>query len=621
MGVVVNKTIHATALDGRNGHKVKPFETHKETSVHIFSEGTLAVFEDRYAWRDEKNTLLETSPIQMVHRVADGLARTEHERQLLLSAMMPIRVTPGGAEDPYGYFSNNAIRTMRLVPGGRVLAGVGLGQRATLANCFVVPIEDSRAAIYRNRTEAMETLSKGGGVGINWSPLRPKGEPLVSSRGTASGPTTFATAYNADALTISQGGSRRAANMFIIGADHPEVMEFLGYKPTHKNGTWECANVSLGVVDGFVEAVKEDKEWELKWKGEVRKKLNAREMFRQLAQWAWEYGDPGLFNMSQANRMSNTYYFEELICTNPCGEVPLPAYGVCFLANTNLAAHVRNGKFDWELYEHTVRAGIRLLDACVDASHYPVEDFRRVEGMSRSIGLSFIGLADALILMGVKYGSQEALEIVARISEFRRDVAYDESVELAKENGPFPMFDADKYLASYFGQTLPEIIRAKIRRHGIRNAVMLTQNPNGGTSNFTEVSASCEPNFDRVWYRPSRVGPKAYRHPLADSPFFVTAHEVHWKQHADMQLTIQKYTDRAVSKTINLPNHAKVEDVEEAFIYLLEHGAKGVTVFRDGCRDGAIVFGHDMCPNCELPLERQNGCWGCPKCDYSKCDV
>jgi len=550
----------------------------------------------------------------MIERVAKNLARSDKEEYLFLNAMTPSEIN-------HPYFIDNSIRSMRLVPAGRIMAGVGLGERATLANCFVIPIEDTRAGIYQNRAEAMETLSKGGGVGINWSSLRPKNEPLVSSRGMASGPTTFATAYNADALTISQGGSRRAANMFVIDADHPEVLDFLSHKPVSKNGTWECANISLGIKDDFLESINNGRQWDLKWEGDIKDTIDPKEMMYRLAYWAWDYGDPGIFNISESNRMSNTYYFEDLICTNPCGEVPLPAYGVCFLANINLAAHVINGEFDWYLYEWTIRIGIRLLDSCVDKSFYPIDKFREVELNSRSIGLSFIGLADALILMGIEYGSQEALDKISEIAEFRRDIAYDESINLAIEYGPFPMFDAQAFLNSEFCKTLPPYLQNGIKQYGIRNAVMLTQNPNGGTSNFTEVSASCEPNFDKYWYRPGRVGNKKYNHPLADSPHFVTTHDLSWKQHADMQLAIQKYTDRAVSKTINLPNSATVDDVYDAFMYLLERKAKGVTVFRDGCRNGAIVFNHDLCPKCKIPLIKQNGCWGCSECIYSKCDV
>lgn len=517
----------------------------------------------------------------------------------------------------------------QFVPGGRILAGAGLGERATLGNCFVLPIEDTRESIFCTLGQAMNILSKGGGVGINFSPLRPKGTKLISSRGIASGPTSFATVFDRAAHTIVQGGSRRAALMFIINADHPDADEFLTYKETviqrlnlrQWNGSqealadiwpWSHANVSVGIGDDFVRAVQEDSEFRVSHpKSEQISYRSAREMLRTLARYAWGSGDPGIINFSAINHQNNTQYFEQIECTNPCGEIPLPPYGVCFLGAINLAVvdHITPDM------AYTI---VRLMNRVVDLSYYVLPECKERALLSRRIGIGVMGLAERLIHEHILYGSDQAIEFTKAIFQEIRDHLYEASVRAAKEDGPFPAF-ARAYLDSPFIQKLPGEIRKGIARYGIRNACLLAQAPTGTTSALAGTSSGIEPYFSATEMRTDGTGTYLIANPHAHHPAFITAGEVDPMRHLLMQAAAQEFIDQSISKTINLPNSATVDDIYHIYLKAIELGLKGITIYRDGCTGFQVI--HHACPSCGHKLTPKEGCQTCEQCGWSACDV
>jgi len=566
---------------------------------HLHTGGTILegirqkVFTDRYALKDESGQPIEHYPEQMWERVARGIASVEKTDELRRF----------WTERFY-----ESLKDFRFVPGGRILSGAGTGHHVTFYNCFVIPSpEDSRGGILDNLKIMTEIMARAGGVGINLSSLRPKGSYIKTVNGTASGPCSWAELYSvATGDVIQQGGSRRGALMLMLNDDHPDIEEFITVK---KNLTRiNHANLSVCVSDAFMEAVKNDRSWELKWQGEVRKTLRARGLWNLICESAWASGEPGLVFIDRYNKESNTWYYENIICVNPCGEQGLPEWGVCNLGAMNLSAFVVGGDadmpgtFDYAaLAEHT-RVAMRFLDDVVDSTEYFFEENAKAQLSTRRTGLGTMGLADALIKLHLPYGSDESTAVVEKIYQTIRDSAYGASVDLASEKGSFPMFDREKYLQGPFIQRLPEPIQAKIAGQGIRNAVLLTQAPTGTTSLLAGVSSGIEPVFDFAMVRRDRTGEHVLYHPLlqewkdrhpeaaADQrpSWFVAANDLTPEEHVRIQALVQRYTDSSISKTVNAPNNHTVEQVQELYIKAYDYGCKGVTYFRDGCREGVL---------------------------------
>ncbi|HZS79578.1 MAG TPA: adenosylcobalamin-dependent ribonucleoside-diphosphate reductase [Ktedonobacteraceae bacterium] len=468
-----------------------------------------------------------------------------------------------------------------------------------VSNCYVIPSpEDSRQGILDNLKLMTEIMARGGGVGINLSTLRPRGSYIRTVNGTASGPCSWAQLYSvATGDVIQQGGSRRGALMLMLDDNHPDIEEFITVKRVE--GRIEHANLSVCVSDAFMEAVKNDADWNLVWQGEVKKTIRARHLWDLICKSAWESAEPGVVFMDRYNKLSNTWYYEDIRCVNPCGEQGLPPFGVCNLGALNLSAFVKNGKMDYERLAEISKVAMRFLDNVIDANEYFIEENRVAQLGTRRTGLGTMGLADALLKMKIAYGSPESLEVIERIYTTIRDAAYEASSDIAVEKGSFPRFERDKYMQGAFIKRLPKHIQEKIKKQGIRNAVLLTQAPTGTTSLFAGVSSGIEPVYDFAMVRRDRTGEHILYHPLLQAwrdehpneptpSYFVAANDLTPEEHVRVQATIQKYTDSSISKTVNAPNSHTVEDVQTLYRLAYELGCKGITYMRDGSRVGVL---------------------------------
>jgi ribonucleoside-diphosphate reductase alpha chain len=511
----------------------------------------------------------------------------------------------------------------KFLPGGRILAGAGTGFDVTYYNCFVIPNPpDSRGGIMQNLTQMIEIMAHGGGVGLNLSSLRPRGSRVKKVNGFSSGPLNWAELYSlATKDIVQQGGSRRGALMLMLWDWHPDIEEFITVKQDLNkiNG----ANLSVCISDAFMEAVKKGADWDLvypdlddkkydkKWTGDlnawkkaggkvvVKKTVKAQYLWDLICQAAWRSAEPGLHFLDRSNKRSNTWYFETLLSTNPCGEQPLSAWAVCNLGAMNLAAYVKNSKFDFEVFGKDVKVAMRFLDNVIDDTYYFYKENEKVAKDIRRTGLGILGLADALIKMKVKYGSEESLKVIDKIFKTLRDNAYIASSDIAAEKGSFPKYNKEKYLQGWHIKKLPEDIRAKISKQGIRNAVLLTVAPTGTTSLISGVSSGIEPVYEFEFVRNDRLGQHLMYHPLyeeykkanpgkAKPDYFVSANDLTPEEHVKVQAIAQDYVDSSISKTVNAPNAHTVEDVKNLYMISYDSGLKGVTYMRDGSRQGVL---------------------------------
>ncbi len=546
------------------------------------------VFFDRYALKDEDGNRIEDTPEEMWHRVARAIASIE---------------TTVDKKKEWEEKFYNALEGFKYVPGGRVLAGSGAKVDLTFYNCYVIPSpDDSRAGIFESVKTMVEIMSRGGGVGVNLSSLRPRGAYVKGVNGTASGAVSFGGLYSFATGLIIQGGSRRGALMLMLNDDHPDIEEFITVK--REMGKVTNANLSVCISDKFMEAVENNADWDLQWKGEIVRTIKAQDLWDRICESAHASGEPGMVFMERMNKETNTWYFEDLVCVNPCGEQPLPAWGVCNLGSLNLSAFVTDeGELLKEDLITTIHSAIRFMDNVVDATPYFYKENEEAQSKVRRTGLGTMGLGDALIKSKIRYGSDEAIAWCEEVYQIIRDESYRASIEVAKEKGPFPAFDAEKYSQGLFIKRLPQDIQDDISRYGIRNGVLLTQAPTGTTSILSGVSSGIEPVFDFVFKRKDRLGEHIVYHPLyekwkkanpdtpaSDKPeYFVSAKELTPLEHAKMQAVAQKYTDASISKTVNAPNNHTVEEVKELYMQAYKLGCKGVTYYRDGSRDAAVL--------------------------------
>lgn len=542
-----------------------------------------SVFQDRYARKGDDGKPVEHTPEEMWRRVARGIAEVE-----------PDEARRRHWEERF----YEILHDFKFVPGGRILAGAGTGHRVTFYNCYVIPSpEDSRQGILKSVSTMVEIMARGGGVGINLSTIRPKGSYVKGVNGTASGPVSWGKLYSIATGEVIQGGSRRGALMLMLNIDHPDIEEFITVKETP--GLLENANLSVCISDDFMRAVQEDQPWPLRWNGESVKVVQARAVWNQICESAWKSGEPGVVFLERYNKLSNTWYFEEIISVNPCGEQGLPSWGVCNLGAINLTRFAEDGTIRWEELGESVRTAVRFLDNVIDATEYFYPENEDAQKKTRRTGLGTMGLGDLLLKLKIRYGSPKALAVCEEIFRFIRDHAYQASAELAKEKGPFPHFDREKYPEGRFIQTLPPSLREDIQRSGIRNAVLLTQAPTGTTSLLAGVSSGIEPVYDFAYVRRDRIGEHVIYHPLykawkdahpdqAVPDYFVSANDLTPEEHVMMQAVIQKYTDSSISKTVNAPERHTPEEVKRLYLLAYDQGLKGITYFRDGSRKGVL---------------------------------
>ncbi len=508
-----------------------------------------------------------------------------------------------------------ALESFQFIPAGRILAGAGTKRKVTLFNCFVMGrIPDDMSGIFEHLKEAALTLQQGGGIGYDFSSLRPAGAPVRGVAADASGPLSFMEVWDAMCRTIMSAGARRGAMMATLRCDHPDIEAFIEAKQLP--GRLTMFNLSVLVSDAFMAAVRNDGPWELRFGGTVTRVLRARDLWDRIMRATYDYAEPGVIFIDQVNRRNNLRYCEEIFATNPCSEQPLPAYGACLLGAVNLAALVKrpfeaDAGLDLDRLERLVPVAVRMLDNAIDVSRFPLPRQKREAHDKRRIGLGITGLADALIMCGLRYGSPDAVAATESWLEALRRASYRASAELAREKGAFPLFDRDKYLESETVAALDAETRALIAEHGIRNAVVNTVAPTGTTSLLADnLSSGLEPVFSfrhrrRVLqadgtHLEEEVSDYAYRLYRkikgADAPLteaFVDAQALSPEEHLVMQAAVQGKIDSAVSKTINLPADISFEAFKGVYARAYDLGCKGCTTYRPNSVTGAVLVAAD----------------------------
>ena len=517
---------------------------------------------------------------------------------------------PRGARKGWEKHFFEAMAGFAFMPAGRVLAGAGTDRGVTLFNCFVMgEIGDSMGSIFANLREAALTLQQGGGIGHDFSSLRPKGALVKGVGADASGPVSFMDVWDAMCKTIMSAGSRRGAMMGTLRCDHPDIEAFVEAKADPAR--LRNFNLSVLVTDAFMEAVKADAPWPLTFVGEVYRTVSARGLWHKIMRSAYDYAEPGVIFIDRMNAVNNLSYCEKIASCNPCGEQGLPFYGACLLGSINLTALIEepftpSARLDEDRLKALVPVAVRLLDNVIDISRYPLPAQEKEAKAKRRIGLGITGLGDALIMCGRHYGSEEGRDLAGGWMAKIAHAAYAASVSLAKEKGAFPLFDADEFLARPFPSSLPASLQAAIREHGIRNGVLTSIAPTGTISLLADnVSSGIEPVYGFEYSRRMLApdGSATYetvedyavrlfreRHGGAALPAaFVTAHELSPQQHLLMQAALQRHVDASISKTVNCPEEMAFEDFEMLYLDAYRLGLKGCTAYRPNPVTGEVL--------------------------------
>ncbi len=551
------------------------------------------IWDMKYRLKSADGAALDKTIEDTWRRVANALAEPEQDRDLWAARFF------------------DAMSGFKFLPAGRVVAGAGSGRNVTLFNCFVMgTIPDDMSGIFTHLREAALTMQQGGGIGYDFSTLRPKGAPVKGVGADASGPLSFMDVWDAMCRTIMSAGHRRGAMMATLRCDHPDIEAFIEAK--REPGRLRMFNLSVLATDAFMTAVKEDAPWELTFAGTTYKVVPARELWDKIMRSTYAYAEPGVIFIDRINRRNNLHYAETISATNPCGEQPLPPYGACLLGSINLAALVRDpftpqARLDLDELERLVPLAMRMLDNAIDASRFPLAEQTHEAKAKRRIGLGITGLADALILCGARYGSSDAVALTEQWLKVIQRSAYLASAALASEKGAFPLFDKEQYLAGETIAALDDDVRAAIAAQGIRNALLTSIAPTGTISLFADnVSSGLEPVFSFSYTRrvlmpdgsrkEEEVSDYAYRlfrrlkgehTPLPAA--FVDAQQLAPADHLVMQATVQKYVDSSISKTINIPADFPFERFKDVYLQAYDLGCKGCTTYRPNEVTGAVL--------------------------------
>ena len=550
------------------------------------------IWDMKYRFKKADGTPLDQSVEDSWRRIARSLASVEKDA------------------DQWEERFYHALEDFKFLPAGRITAGAGTERRVTLFNCFVMgTIPDSMGGIFDMLKEAALTMQQGGGIGYDFSTIRPKGADVLGVAADASGPLSFMDVWDAMCRTIMSAGSRRGAMMATMRCDHPDILDFITAKSDAAR--LRMFNVSVLVTDKFMEAVKADGPWELTFGGKVYHTLNARDLWNKIMQSTYDYAEPGVIFIDRINEANNLGYCETIAATNPCGEQPLPPYGACLLGSINMARLVKkpfeaDADLDPEALTELVATAVRMMDNVVDASKFPLPAQEQEAQAKRRIGLGVTGLADALLMTGLRYGSDEA---AAKTEEWLKAIArasYLASVELAKEKGAFPLFDAEPYLSSGNMMQMDDDVRDAIRTHGIRNALLTSIAPTGTISLYAgNVSSGIEPVFAYAYTRKvlqkdgSRTEEEVvdyavqmWRDKFGDKAlpdFFVNAQTLSPADHVKMQAAAQKWIDSSISKTINCPEDISFEEFKDVYMQAYETGCKGCTTYRPNDVTGSVL--------------------------------
>jgi ribonucleoside-diphosphate reductase alpha chain len=561
----------------------------------------------REIWERKYRLVREGVPIDM--SMSDSLGR-------VADAAASVEEGGAAAKAWWGHEFRKIMGGFGFIPGGRILAGAGTGRDVTLFNCFVLGrIDDDLSAIFDSVREAALTMQAGGGIGHDFSTLRPRHAPVRSVGADASGPTSFMDVWDAMCRTIMSAGQRRGAMMATLRCDHPDIEEFIEAKADVAR--LRNFNLSVLVTDPFIAAVKSGGPWPLVFEGKVYRTVDARALWSQITRSNYAFAEPGVIFIDRVNAMNNLAYCETIASTNPCGEQPLPPYGACLLGSLNLAAFVidpfePHARIDQPRLIQAVVNAVRLLDNIIDVSRYPLPAQEREAKAKRRIGLGITGLADALIMLGLPYGSNDGREFAAGTMAAIQAHAYLVSAGLAEEKGPFPLFDREAMLACPNIARLPAEVRGAIAASGLRNGCLTSIAPTGTISLLAgNVSSGIEPVFEMSYRRNLRAADGStrsetvedYAHALyrqkhggaspPPGPAWVTAHELTPEQHLAMQAALQPHVDSAISKTINCP--VDIDPVEFGSLYMRAYdlGLKGCTTFRPNSVTGAVLVAGD----------------------------
>ena len=562
------------------------------------------IWDAKYRFKEADGTPIDNTVEDTWRRIAKALASAEGDN-----------LAPIIEEQFY-----EALEDFRFLTAGRITAGAGTGRMVTLFNCYVMgTIPDSLNGIFEMLKEAALTMQQGGGIGYDFSTLRPKGALVKKLGADASGPLSFMDCWDSMCRTIMSAGSRRGAMMGTMRCDHPDIRDFITAK--QDSARLRMFNLSVLVTDDFMKAVEDNADWSLQFDGKVYEVTKARELWDLIMKSTYDYAEPGVIFIDRINKDNNLRYCETISATNPCGEQPLPPYGACLLGSVNMAKMVdhpfeKNASLNVPLLKETVARAIRMMDNVVDVSNFPLPAQQQEAYDKRRLGLGVTGVADMLIMMGVTYGSDDAVKVMDFVAREIALAAYWASVELAKEKGAFPKFDANGYLASgTFAQRLCEYdpdLEAAIRKHGIRNSHLTSIAPTGTISLYAgNVSSGIEPVFAYEYTRKvlqkdgskteelvQDYAVKAYwdwfgeggsEHPGDLPDYFVSAQTLPPAAHLKMQAAAQKWVDSSISKTINLPEDISFEDFKEVYWRAYEMGCKGCTTYRPNDVTGSVL--------------------------------
>ncbi len=607
------------------------------------SVNALKVLKERYLIKDLNGNIIET-PDELFRRIAKNIAKADKN----YDKKADLKKT---TQEFYELMAK-----LDFLPNSPTLMNAGTDIQQ-LAACFVLPIEDSMEGIFGTLRDAAIIHKSGGGTGFSFNRLRPTNSVVKSTQGVASGPISFLTVYNAATEVIKQGGKRRGANMGILRVDHPDILDFINCK--EKNSDITNFNISVAITDNFMKAVEKNADYPLKHKtsGEAVRMLNARSVFDMLVGAAWRNGDPGVVFIDRINKDNPTPAVGELESTNPCGEQPLLPYEACNLGSVNLGHYIVDKKVDWERLKTTIHTCIHFLDNVIDMCKYPLKEITNIVNANRKIGLGVMGWADMLVQLGIPYNSNEGVKFAEKIMKFVKDESDNASEELAKKRGCFPNWKDSIYnkKSKYF----------KGKHVKLRNATRTTLAPTGTIGMIADASGGVEPLFALSYVKRVMDGKELFyvdkyfkkaleergiydeelmeeivdagtiqymdKVPQQIKHAFVVAHDITPEWHVKMQAAFQKYTDNAVSKTVNFSHDATVKDVEEVYFMAFKTGCKGTTIYRDGSKDNQVLNLNmnlkkekedkkkGECPHCSGKMRFSEGCATCIDCGYSYC--
>ena len=522
------------------------------------------------------------------------------------------------------YKLRDILRSQYFLPAGRIQSAAGSPQKTTAFNCFVSnTIEDSMNGIMDTAKEAAQTMRLGGGIGYDFSTLRPRDAIITTLGSKASGAVSFMQIFDAVCSTVSSAGDRRGAQMGVLRCDHPDIEEFIAAKQNSDNLT--NFNISVGITDAFMEAVEKKSMFPLQFKGIVYKMVDAESLWNSIMRSTWDWAEPGVIFIDRINHMNNLHYCEDIIATNPCGEQPLPPYGACLLGSLNLTKYVRESGLDLELLKQHIPTCVRALDNIIDTTTYPLEGQRIAAQTKRRMGLGYTGMANAIEYYGYPYGSSEYLVIAEELFTILRNEAYRASIELAREKGAFEKFDKEGFLASNFVKTLPKDIQEDIAKYGIRNSHLISFAPTGTISITADnVSGSIEPVFSYSFDRTVLVDGLETLEKVQDYGYRVfgvkgkTANTCTVDEHLAVLALASRYSDSAVSKTINVGDDVSWDEFKAIYRNAYDMGCKGCTTFRASGKRYGILNETDIEEN-EEGFEEGSACYFNPETGAKNC--